>query len=202
VLREAIGVGRVVPGDRLVEKNIAAELGTSRAPVREALRELVHEGLVTHAPYRGTFVLGLSEEEVHAVLIPIRLALERYGFAQALPGLGERELGELKRIVDGMEDAAGTGDLRRVVEADVLFHDFVLALSGLPHTTQIWRSITPRMRVYFYRYDKDRDLRAVVDEHRQLYEALASGDRTAIETLLHEHIVVPPPRPESDRWPG
>ena len=65
VLREAIGVGRVAPGDRLVEGAIAAELGTSRAPVREALRELVHEGLVTHVPYRGAFVLGVSEEEVH-----------------------------------------------------------------------------------------------------------------------------------------
>ncbi len=159
--------------------------------MREALRELVHEGLVAHVPYRGAFVLGVSEEEVHQVLIPIRLTLERYGFTRALRHLGERELGELEGIVDGMEDRAEAGDLRGVVEADVLFHDFVLEQSDLPHTTQIWRSISSRMRVYFYRYDRDRDLLAVVEEHRSLHAALASGDRRSVETLLENHIAVP-----------
>lgn len=191
VLREAIGVGRVSPGDRLVEGTIAAELGTSRAPVREALRELVHEGLVTHVPYRGAFVLGVSEEEVHEVMIPIRLTLERFAFARALPRLRERELGWLERIVDEMEDAAADGDLRSVVDADVRFHEVVLELSELPHTTQIWRSISPRMRVYFYRYDRDRDLFGVVEEHRNLHAALASGRRRAVERVLDEHIRVP-----------
>jgi len=191
VLREAIGVGRVAPGDRLVEGTIAAELGTSRAPVREALRELVHEGLVTHVPYRGAFVLGVSEEEVHEVMIPIRLTLERYAFARALPRLRERELRWLERIVDEMEDAAADGDLRSVVDADVRFHEVVLELSELPHTTQIWRSISPRMRVYFYRYDRDRDLFGVVEEHRNLHAALASGRRRAVERVLEEHIRVP-----------
>jgi DNA-binding GntR family transcriptional regulator len=190
VLREAIGVGRLRPGDRLVEKWIAEELGTSRAPVREALRELVHEGLVTHEPYRGAVVIGVSEEEVHHVMIPIRLVLERYGFGRALPNLGARELDSLERIVDGMEDAADAGDLRRVVDADVRFHDYVLELSELPHTTQIWRSISPRMRVYFYRYDRDRDLHGVVDEHRSLHGALRSGDLDHLDALLEEHIVV------------
>jgi DNA-binding GntR family transcriptional regulator len=191
VLREAIGVGRVSPGDRLVEGTIAAELGTSRAPVREALRELVHEGLVTHVPYRGAFVLGVSEEEVHEVMIPIRLTLERYAFARALPRLRKRELGWLERIVDEMEDAAADGDLRSVVDADVRFHEVVLELSEQPHTTQIWRSISPRMRVYFYRYDRDRDLFGVVEEHRNLHAALASGRRQAVERVLEEHIRVP-----------
>ncbi len=207
VLREAIGVGRVEPGDRLVEKHIAAELGTSRAPVREALRELVHEGLVTHVPYRGAFVLGVSEEEVHGVMIPIRLTLERYAFARALPKLGRRELETLARIVDAMELAAAVGDLRAVVEADVRFHDFVLELSDLPHTTQIWRSIAPRIRVYFYRYDTNRDLSAVVDEHRRLHAALGSRNLEHIESLLVEHIAVPRlPAPaaasEQVRWRG
>jgi DNA-binding GntR family transcriptional regulator len=191
VLREAIGVGRLRPGDRLVEKWIAEELGTSRAPVREALRELVYEGLVAHVPYRGAFVLGVSEEEVQHVMIPIRLTLERYAFGRALPRLGRRELDALERIVDGMGDAANAGDLRSVVEADIRFHDFVLELSELPHTTQLWRTISPRMRVYFYRYDKDRDLQGVVEEHRSLHAALCSGDLEHVETLLDEHIAVP-----------
>jgi DNA-binding GntR family transcriptional regulator len=191
VLREAIGVGRLGPGDRLVEGAIAAALGTSRAPVREALRELVHEGLVSHIPYRGAFVLGVSEEEVHEVMIPIRLTLERYAFAQALPRVEAPELARLERVVDAMEDAARAGDLRGLVDADVGFHELVLELSGLPHTTQIWRSISPRMRVYFYRYDQNRDLFGVVDEHRSLHGALASGSARAVRRALEEHIRVP-----------
>ena len=208
VLREAIGVGRLEPGDRLVEKSIADELGTSRAPVREALRELVHEGLVTHIPYRGAFVLGVSEEEIHEVMIPIRLALERYAVTRALQRLGPRELAGLETIVEKMEEASVAGDLRSVVDADIRFHDFVVELSELPHTIQIWRNIAPRIRVYFYRYDKDRDLLAVVEEHRSLHAALASGDRATVETLLQEHITLMPQSTEtladgrSDAWPA
>jgi DNA-binding GntR family transcriptional regulator len=202
VVREAIGVGRVRPGDRLVESRIAAELGTSRAPVREALRELVHEGLVTHMPYRGAFVLGVSEVEVHEVMIPVRLTLERYGFAQALPRVGTRELATLEALVDGMEDAAAAADLRSVVEADIRFHEHVLELSQLPHTIQIWRSIAPRIRVYLYRYDRDRDLRGVVVEHRALHAALASGDADAVQALLEEHIRVPRLGVGEPAWQG
>ncbi len=191
IVREAIGTGRVEPGERLVEKRIAAELGTSRAPVREALRELVHEGLVMHIPYRGAFVLGVSEDEVHGVMIPIRLTLERFGFSRALRLIGEAELVELERIVAAMEQAAEAGDLRSVVEADLRFHEFVLETSQLPHTTQIWRSISPRIRVYFYRYDRDRDLAAVVEEHRELLSAVRSGDEEQLKRLLEEHIAVP-----------
>src|ERR1700722_11215340 len=86
-LREAIGRGEFAPGERLVEMRIAAQFGSSRAPVRDALRE--HEGLVQLTPYRSAVVVGVSDEEVHEVLIPIRLTLERYGFVRALSRLGE-----------------------------------------------------------------------------------------------------------------
>ena len=75
VLRNAIISGAYEPGERLVEATLSQELGTSRGPVREALRQLEHEGLVTSFPYRGAVVLGVSDEEVQEVLIPIRLTL-------------------------------------------------------------------------------------------------------------------------------
>jgi len=107
-----------------------------------------------------------------------------------LPFLGKPELSELARIVGAMEDAAAADDLRSVVDADVIFHEFVLERSQLPHTTQIWRSISPRIRAYFYRYDKDRDLSAVVEEHRSLLAAVSSGDEEQLGRLLEEHIAV------------
>jgi len=191
-LRQAIGVGRFGPGDRLVEKQLAEEFGTSRAPVREALRELEHEGLVQLIPYRGAIVVGVSEDEIHNVLIPIRLTLERYAFSQALGEMTLEELRQLEETVAVMDGAAAAGDLGLVVEADVHFHELVLGRAGLAHTVQIWRSIAPRIRTYFFRYDRDRDIQAVVDEHRELLAAFAAGDEDELMRLLEEHIAVSP----------
>jgi len=190
-LREAIGTGELEPGRRLLEKALAQRFGTSRAPVREAIRELGHEGLVQLQPYRSAVVLGVSEDEVHEVLIPIRLTLERYGFPRALPRLREQGLEPLVEVLREMEAAALARDLSRVVDADVRFHEVVLDRSGSPHTVQVWRCISPRIRTYFLRYDRDRDLAAVVDEHRELYAALEAADPGALVALLEAHIAVP-----------
>lgn len=190
-LREAIGTGELEPGDRLVEKWIAVRFGTSRAPVRDAIRELGHEGLVELVPYRSAVVLGVSEEEVHEVLIPIRLALERYAFSRTLTRIGKDGLAALEDTLSWMETAAAAGDLGAVVEADIRFHETILELSDSPHTVQVWRSISPRIRMYFLRYDRDRDLLAVVKEHRELYDAFRVADCDALIALLETHIAVP-----------
>ena len=139
-LREAIIVGRLADGERLIEDRIARELKTSRGPVREALRQLEHEGLVVSYPYRGAVVLGVSDEEVHEVLIPIRLTLERFSFTKAAERMTEDDFAELAKEVWLMGEAARADDLLRWVEADIRFHEFVLSRSGQPHTTQVWRS--------------------------------------------------------------
>jgi DNA-binding GntR family transcriptional regulator len=199
-LREAIGRGEFAPGERLVEMRIAAQFGSSRAPVREALRELEHEGLVQLTPYRSAVVVGVSDEEVHEVLIPIRLTLERYGFVRALSRLGEAERASLDAVVSFMEAAAAAGRLGPVVDADVRFHEIVLEISALSHTVQIWRSISPRIRSYLLRYDLHRALDDVVQEHRDLLAALVAGDEKELLKLLEVHIAVP--RPGSGTLPG
>ena len=78
VLRTAIIGGRLQPGDRIIEEDVSEQLKVSRGPVREALRQLEQEGLVVTHPYRGTEVLGVSQEEVDEILVPIRLTLERF----------------------------------------------------------------------------------------------------------------------------
>src|SRR5262245_58522581 len=120
-LREAITVGRLADGDRLIEERIARELNTSRGPVREALRQLEHEGLVVSYPYRGAVVLGVSEEEIQEVLIPIRLTLERFSFTKALEQMDEADFAELAKEVWTMAEGAREGELLRLVEADIRF---------------------------------------------------------------------------------
>ena len=195
ILRSAIIMGGYEPGERLIEATLSTELGTSRGPVREALRQLENEGLVMSFPYRGAVVLGVSDEEVQEVLIPIRLTLERYSFAHALERMTDSDFAELGKQVWLMEQAAAADDLSRIVEADLRFHDIVISASGQTHTVQIWRTIWPRIRAYFYRYGRGKDLTTMVEEHRELLTALQSRDPALMLAQLERHIVVPSPGP-------
>ena len=192
-LRTAIFTGRFEPGERLIEATLSSELGTSRGPVREALRQLENEGLVMSIPYRGAVVLGVSDEEVQEVLIPIRLTLERYSFLHALDRLGEGDFAELGKQIWLMEQAARSDDLLKVVEADLRFHDIVISSSGQIHTVQIWRSIWPRIRAYFFRYGRGKSLETMVEEHRELLAALQTREPAIVLGVLEGHIAVPSP---------
>lgn len=193
ILRSAIIMGDYEPGERLIEATLSTELGTSRGPVREALRQLENEGLVMSVPYRGAVVLGVSDEEVQEVLIPIRLTLERYSFAHALDRMTDADFAELGKQVWLMEQAAAADDLLKHVEADLRFHDIVISSSGQTHTVQIWRSIWPRIRAYFFRYGRGSDLVTMVEEHRELLAALQTRDPALMLTQLERHIAVPIP---------
>src|SRR3954449_6721484 len=114
-LRDAIVTGSLEPGERLVDAQIAEQLQTSRGPVRDALRQLEHEGLVVSYPYRGAVVLGVSEEEIQQVLIPIRLTLERFSFRKALAQMRDADFAELAKEVWMMAEGARAGELLRLV---------------------------------------------------------------------------------------
>jgi len=193
VLRSSIIAGRYEPGERLIEATLSTELGTSRGPVREALRQLENEGLVMSFPYRGAVVLGVSDEEVQEVLIPIRLTLERYSFARALERLTDDDFAELGKQIWVMEEAGKADDLTKLVEADLCFHEIVITASGQLHTMQIWRTISPRIRGYFYRYERSRSFEETVEEHRILLAALQTRDPAVALAQLERHIAVPVP---------
>lgn len=193
ILRNEIIAGRFAPGERLIESALSAQLGTSRGPVREALRQLENEGLVMSFPYRGAVVLGVSDEEVHEVLIPIRLTLERYSFARALERLTDDDFAELGKQIWLMEEAGKANDLVKLVEADLCFHEIVISASGQLHTVQIWRTIWPRIRAYFYRYESYRSFEETVKEHRALLAALQTRDPKIALAQLERHIDVPSP---------
>jgi len=137
ILRDAITSGRLKPGDRLIEVDLSKELGTSRAPVREALRQLEQEGLVASYPYRGSEVIAVSQDEVEQVLVPIRITLEQFAFSRALGRLTEDDFNELRSLVTEMEDAARTGSTEQLADADIRFHELVIVASGQRHCLQI-----------------------------------------------------------------
>jgi DNA-binding GntR family transcriptional regulator len=189
-LREAIVAGELADGERLIEDKIARELKTSRGPVREALRQLEHEGFVVSYPYRGAVVLGVSDEEVREVLVPVRLVLEKYSFPKAAVRMTDDDFAEVAKEVWQMAEAARTQDLGRSVEADMRFHEILLDHADQPHTAQVWRSIAPRIRAYFYRYGRRSDLDRIAREHAELLAALQSRDAEVIGNALEAHIAV------------
>lgn len=189
VLRTAIIEGRLLPGDRLKEVELAEQLGISRAPVREALRQLEHEGLVASSPYRGTEVLGVSQDEVAEVLVPVRLTLESFAFRKALPLLTEADFEQLKKLISRMRDAGARNDLDELAADDVRFHELVIERSGQPHCLQIWRSIEPRVQAYFRR-DAPAHQRGeeIAEEHDELLQALQACDETQMLETLSRHV--------------
>ena len=107
----------------------------------------------------------------------------------------DADFAELGKQIWVMERAARSGDLLKVVEADLRFHDIVISSAGQPHTTQIWRTIWPRIRAYFFRYGRSASLEVMVDEHRELLDVLQTRDEARILRQLERHIVVrTPPR--------
>jgi DNA-binding GntR family transcriptional regulator len=190
MLREAIITGQFQPGDRLIEEDLCQQMGISRGPLREALRQLEQEGLVVSFPYRATEVIGVSEEEARDILVPIRLTLERFAFRHALPLLTEADFADLGDVVEAMRQAGVAGDLTRVVELDVRFHELVLERSKQPHCAQIWRTISPRVRAYFYRCGpRHHALTDIADEHTELLDVMRTGDIDQVLAALEPHIL-------------
>jgi DNA-binding GntR family transcriptional regulator len=194
-LRDAIIAGELEDGQRLIEDKIARELKTSRGPVREALRQLEHEGFVVSYPYRGAVVLGVSDEEVQQVLIPVRLTVEKYSIPKAVEQMTDEDFAELGKEVWRLGEAARTNDLRQSVDADMRFHEILLEHSGQQQAAQVWRSIAPRIRAYFFRYGRTSSLGQIAREHGELLIALQTRDPDVIAGALEQHITVRTPAP-------
>ena len=194
-LRDAIIAGELQDGERLIEDKIARELKTSRGPVREALRQLEHEGFVVSYPYRGAVVLGVSDEEVQQVLIPVRLTVEKYSIPKAVEQMTDEDFAELGKEVWRLGEAARTNDLQQSVDADMRFHEILLEHSGQQQAAQVWRSIAPRIRAYFFRYGRKSSLGQIALEHGELLTALQTRDPDVIAAALEQHITVRTPAP-------
>ena len=189
VLRTAITNGEMAPGDRLLETELALQLGTSNGPVRDALRQLETEGLVIRAPYRGAVVADVSEHEIKEVLIPVRIVIERFAFSQAISALSEDDLQDLRELIEKMRLAADTESDDELAEADVAFHELVVQRAAEHHCLQLWRVIQPRVRIYFQRDAPIHpDRHAVAHLHEQLLEAIQAGDVMALSAVVESHI--------------
>jgi DNA-binding GntR family transcriptional regulator len=187
-LREAIVTGELKPGQPLVELDLAAQLGISRAPIREAIQILAREGLVETAAYRGTIVRRLDRTDIEE-LYSLRSTLETFALRRVIAQSNPGNQVQLRECFDDMLSAAQAGNLTEVNQVDRQFHDTLIELSnhGLLNTT--WNSVSLRVRqVMALRNRRNADITTIAYNHLPIIEAIEAGNEDLGVRLLEAHI--------------
>ncbi|MEH0469522.1 GntR family transcriptional regulator [Streptomyces hayashii] len=182
-LRQEIIAGRLRPGDRLVERELAERFGVSRVPVREAIRALVAEGFVHFETPRRTVVRPLSPTDVEE-LFELREALEVYAAGLAATRATPEALAELRRLLADAAAATAAEDAETITDINTRFHDRLLALAGNTLLTSVMEPVAGRLQWLTRRNEEWPQL---LTEHQELYDAIASGDpdRARAHALKH-----------------
>jgi DNA-binding GntR family transcriptional regulator len=187
-LRQAILAGDLMPGDRVVEADVATKLGTSRAPVREALRQLVNEGFLESLPYRATRVSALTTTELSEVLVPIRVIAETFALRHLMRHGEAAGLQEFWSIVAAMRTCAEQADRLGVIENDLTFHRTLMQAAPYTHPARVWSSITPVIYRAFAVGTTHAVLNDTTQGHVAVLRAIEAGDEEPAVALLTEHI--------------
>ena len=187
-LRQAILTGELKPGERLMEIHLANKLGVSRTPIREAIRKLELEGLVTMIPRRGAEVAQITEKSMSDVL-EVRRAVDALCVELACERITDRELEALKEACKGFEEAVNSGDVKKIAQADVAFHDIIVRATGNQRLVQLVNTLSEQMYRYRFEYIKDvSQHQSLVEEHSVIYESLLKKDKQTASEAAKLHI--------------
>jgi DNA-binding GntR family transcriptional regulator len=188
VLLQRIASGELKPGERLVETRIAQELGTSQAPVREALRDLQLLRLVESEPFRGSRVRVFDEEELTAVY-PVRAVLEELASKLAAERLGG-DVAALEAELEAMRDAVRRNDTHALVDHDVAFHRLVVEAAGNPVLLQCWTSLGVESRITISLYGTYMDPTEAADRHQKLIDPIRDQNPSTAGREARKHVDV------------
>ncbi|HKU11739.1 MAG TPA: GntR family transcriptional regulator [Sinomonas sp.] len=182
-LRSRIFEGHYAPGTRLIERDLASEFNVSRLPVREALRMLAQEGLLAERASRGSVVAGLSEKDVDD-LFDVRLSLEVLACRLAAQRATPEDIERLEALLDRATDALARGSINEAHRENSEFHDEVTRIADNGFLRTALEPLQGRMHWLFRHVT---DLPELVQEHRDLLAAIASGDpeRAAEQSAHH-----------------
>ncbi|GAB4098715.1 GntR family transcriptional regulator [Sinomonas halotolerans] len=183
-LRARIFEGYYPPGTRLIERDLAAEFNVSRLPVREALRMLLQEGLLAERATRGSVVAGLSEKEVQD-LFDVRASLEVLACRLAAERATPEDLARLGALLDGAADALARGSINEAHRLNNDFHDEVTRIADNAFLRTALEPLQGRMHWLFRHVT---DLPELVQEHRDLLSAIATGDPEQAAEQSRRHI--------------
>lgn len=186
MLRERILSGDFAPGERLAEERISAELGVSRMPVRDALRLLAAEGVVTLEPRRGAHVTSFTDAEVEE-LVEVRATLEALNAKLAARRKDPVQLAELKRVLAAGSKISEQTDLATIQEANARFHEALEAIAANSVLSGIVRSLRDRTALIFAKRSLGR-VRDNWKEHAEIVRAVIEGDGERAAHLSARHV--------------
>jgi DNA-binding GntR family transcriptional regulator len=185
-LLQAILAGRYPPGARIVETRVARELGTSQAPVREALRDLEALGVVETTAFRGARVRRPSAAELLEGFT-VRAELESLGARLAIGRLTEDDICVLATYVEEMRRSADEGDFHAEATADAAFHGRIVELAGNATLQRVWKTLEPFSRTYITMVVPGVDRRRIAELHAPVLAALRLRDASVAEAVIHDH---------------
>lgn len=187
-LRDAIVSAELKPGDPLIELELSAQLGVSRAPLREAIQILSREGLVETVPYRGSIVRNLSRRDIEE-LYSLRSVLESFAIQRIIQRNDPEQVSRLRSVFDAMLVAAQDGDLKAVNNLDREFHDTLIELGDHNLLVMTWSSVSLRVRqVMALRNRRNSDITRIAYNHLPIIEAIEKGAETEALQLIREHV--------------
>ena len=191
-LRSAISSGTLPPGTRLVERELAKRLGVSRIPVREAIHQLVEEGLVVKIPHRGTFVYAPSYEELEEIA-SVRVILERFVVERSMARWQPHHEAQLQQIVQEMWRAASQEDRHRVFELDTQFHQTLWQIANHSILLEVVSGLRSRISRFLYEATNalpPSELEVHVGGHDELIDAFKGADVVSTKDAITHHILV------------
>lgn len=187
-LRQGILKGDLKPGERLMEIHLAKRLGVSRTPIREAIRMLELEGLVTMIPRKGAEVARISRQDLRDVL-EVRKSLDSLAVSLACERITDEEKEDLNLAEEAFEQAIRSKDVTNIAEADVKYHDVILKASKNGRLMQMVNNLAERMYRYRLEYIKDsRNHERLIEEHRKIMKYIDEGDVENACTTIQIHI--------------
>lgn len=192
-IREAITIGVLEPGQRLIEQKLAASLGIGQPTLREALKELEFEGFVHKIPLKGTYIKTFDERDCRE-LLEVRMSLEPLAVERAASQLTPEIEKDLSQLVAGMRTAAETFDVPRFCACDAEFHRKIAALANNRRLAKTLENILSQLLVYGAlgrRPDSRKELIDGAEQHGRILAGLATGNPSiaravfVAETLKH-----------------
>ena len=191
-IRRAILSGKFTQGQQLTESRISEGFNISRAPVREALQQLMTQGLVVHHPNRGYFLKTFSAEDVEEMSL-LRIAVEKFAIQLAIQRASDAEIDALEAIVEEMEamSTATPEDQVMAYELDHKFHDWLCQIAHHGMLRSMWKMMHDQIAVALnslvnaYEWPADPEF---VSSHRKVLDALRSRDVAAAESAIEAHI--------------
>lgn len=187
-LRDAVLSGRIKPGERIVENQLAARLGVSRGPLREAIFQLVEEGLFEQVPYRGTVVKGLDAQDL-AEIYSFRIMLETFAFEIVWDRRDRAFRDELVRRHDALLAAVSARDAQAAITTELDLHGLVYEASGHRILQATWQMLRQRLHVYFSLHQAAHNrVGPLLDAHTDYVGRACGDDLGAMKDEIGRHM--------------